>query len=136
MSTSWWLEVLKITEKIIRENAFEHKKNKPGLSANRPSNNWVQKCKDHFLRPPSRPRDHFEHHFFHSVCTGKWRAKQAVKELIPRARVSLRVSGSRVNSRDSPKWRACSPAKWHLLIYALFFINRMKRIRSLWVMCG
>ena len=28
----------KITEKIIRENAFEHKK-----SANRPSNNWAQK---------------------------------------------------------------------------------------------
>ena len=32
---------LKITEKIIRENAFEHKKKKPGLSANRPSNNWA-----------------------------------------------------------------------------------------------
>ena len=31
----------KITEKIIRENAFEHKKKKPGLSANRPSNNWA-----------------------------------------------------------------------------------------------
>ena len=41
MSTSWWLEALKITEKIIRENAFEHKKEKPGLSANRPSNNWA-----------------------------------------------------------------------------------------------
>ena len=27
--------------KIIRENAFEHKKKKPGLSANRPSNNWA-----------------------------------------------------------------------------------------------
>ena len=24
MSTSWWLETLKITEKIIWENAFEH----------------------------------------------------------------------------------------------------------------
>ena len=136
MSTSKWLEVLKITEKIIRENAFEHKENKPGLSANRPSNNWAQKCKDHVLRPLRRPRDHFEHHFFHSACTDKWRAKQAVKELIPRARVFFRVPGSRVNSRDSPKWRACSPAKWHLLIYALFFINRMKRIRFLWVMCG
>ena len=39
---------LKITEKIIRENAFEHKKKKkrvkfnPGLSANRPSNDWAQ----------------------------------------------------------------------------------------------
>ena len=32
-----------ITEKIIRENAFEHKKDKPGLSANRPSNNWALK---------------------------------------------------------------------------------------------
>ena len=33
---------------IIRENAFEHKRKKlglvlnPGLSANRPSNNWAQ----------------------------------------------------------------------------------------------
>ena len=33
------IESSKITEKIIRENAFEHKKKKPGLSANRPSNN-------------------------------------------------------------------------------------------------
>ena len=98
MSTSKWLEVLKITEKIIRENAFEHTKNKHGLSANRPSNNWAQKCKHHVLRPLSRPRDHFEHHFFHSVCTDKWRAKQAVKELIPRTRVFFRVPGSRVNS--------------------------------------
>ena len=32
MSTSWWLEVLKITEKITREIAFEHKKEKPGLN--------------------------------------------------------------------------------------------------------
>ena len=31
--------LLKITEKIIRENAFEQKKKKPGLSAYRPSNN-------------------------------------------------------------------------------------------------
>ena len=38
----WWLKALKITEKIIRENAFELKKKKPGLSANRPSNNWAQ----------------------------------------------------------------------------------------------
>jgi len=29
-----------MTDKIFRENAFEHKKN-PGLSANRPSNNWA-----------------------------------------------------------------------------------------------
>ena len=35
------IESSKITEKIIRENAFEHKKKKPGLSANRPSNNWA-----------------------------------------------------------------------------------------------
>ena len=42
--------LLKITEKIIQENAFEQKKKtkeswvklNPGLSANRPSNNWVQ----------------------------------------------------------------------------------------------
>ena len=27
---------------IIRENAFEHKKKKPGLSANQPSNNRAQ----------------------------------------------------------------------------------------------
>ena len=26
------MEALKITEKIIRENAFEHKKQKPGLN--------------------------------------------------------------------------------------------------------
>ena len=36
-----------ITEKIILENTFEHKKKKtrikfnPGLGANRPSNNWA-----------------------------------------------------------------------------------------------
>ena len=38
------MEALKITEKIIQENAFEHKEKKPGLfnprlSANRLSNN-------------------------------------------------------------------------------------------------
>ena len=33
--------LLKITEKIIRENAFEQKEKKRGLSANRPSNNWT-----------------------------------------------------------------------------------------------
>ena len=27
---------------MIRENAFEHKKKKPRLSANRSSNNWAQ----------------------------------------------------------------------------------------------
>ena len=32
---------LKITEKIIQENAFEQKKKKPGLSSNRSSNNWA-----------------------------------------------------------------------------------------------
>ena len=34
----------KTTEKyhIIRQNAFEHKKKKPRLSANQPSNNWAQ----------------------------------------------------------------------------------------------
>ena len=36
------IESSKITLEIIRENAFEHKKEKPGLSANRPSNNWTQ----------------------------------------------------------------------------------------------
>ena len=35
------MEALKVTEKIIQENAFEHNKMKPGLSANRPSNNWA-----------------------------------------------------------------------------------------------
>ena len=33
-----------MAEKIIRENAFEHKKKKPGLISprvNRPSNNWA-----------------------------------------------------------------------------------------------
>ena len=33
--------LLKIREKIVRENAFEQKIKKPGLSANRPSNNWA-----------------------------------------------------------------------------------------------
>ena len=32
LSTSWWLEALKITEKIIQENAFEHKKRKSGFN--------------------------------------------------------------------------------------------------------
>ena len=31
------------TEKIVLENTFEHKKKKPGLRANRPSNNWAPK---------------------------------------------------------------------------------------------
>ena len=31
--------LLKIAEKIIQRNVFEQKKKKPGLSANRPSNN-------------------------------------------------------------------------------------------------
>ena len=35
------MEALKTMEKIIRENAFEHKK-KPGLSAHRPSKNRAQ----------------------------------------------------------------------------------------------
>ena len=35
------MKALKITEEIIRENAFEHKKKKPGLRANRPWNNWA-----------------------------------------------------------------------------------------------
>ena len=35
------MKALKITEEIIRENAFEHKKKKPRLRANRPSNNWA-----------------------------------------------------------------------------------------------
>ena len=34
----------KIREKTIRENPFEHKEKKPGLSASRPSNNWAHKC--------------------------------------------------------------------------------------------
>ena len=34
-------EALKITEKNIQENAFKHRKKKPGLSANWPSNNWA-----------------------------------------------------------------------------------------------
>ena len=36
------MEALKIAEKIIRENSFEHKEKKPGLSANRLSSNWAQ----------------------------------------------------------------------------------------------
>ena len=33
--------LLEITEKIVRENAFEQKKKKPRLNANQPSNNWA-----------------------------------------------------------------------------------------------
>ena len=33
------------TSKNNGENFFEHKEMKPGLSANRPSNNWAQKTK-------------------------------------------------------------------------------------------
>ena len=42
------IEGSKNNREIIRENAFEHKRKKlgldlnPGLSANRPSNNWAQ----------------------------------------------------------------------------------------------
>ena len=31
LSTSWWLEALKIAQKIIRKNDLEHKRKKPGL---------------------------------------------------------------------------------------------------------
>ena len=34
--------LLEITEKIVRENAFEQKNKKPWLSANQPLNNWAQ----------------------------------------------------------------------------------------------
>ena len=43
------MEALKITEKIVRENTFEHKKKETGvkfnprLSANQPLNNWAQR---------------------------------------------------------------------------------------------
>ena len=36
------IESSKNTREIIPENAFEHKRKKPGLSANRPSNNRAQ----------------------------------------------------------------------------------------------
>ena len=44
LSISWWFDVLWISEKNVRENAFEKNKNKPGLSViiNRPLNNWPQ----------------------------------------------------------------------------------------------
>ena len=35
-----WI-LLKITEKIIQRNVFEQKKKKPGLRADRPSNNCI-----------------------------------------------------------------------------------------------
>ena len=37
----------------MRENTFEHQSKKPGLSANRPSNNWALEIKiaDSFGRP-------------------------------------------------------------------------------------
>ena len=33
--------LLNLTEKVVHENAFEQKKKKPGLSANRPFDNWA-----------------------------------------------------------------------------------------------
>ena len=44
------MEALKITEKIIRENAFEHKKKKPGLGSWGYSNNWALKYGLHSRR--------------------------------------------------------------------------------------
>ena len=38
-SSDWML--LNLTEKVVHENAFEQKKKKPGLSANRPFDNWA-----------------------------------------------------------------------------------------------
>ena len=32
LSTSWWLDALKLAQKIIRENAFERIKKKPGFN--------------------------------------------------------------------------------------------------------
>ena len=40
---SWRLEALKITEKIILENTFEHEKNENRVKRNWPMNNWTQK---------------------------------------------------------------------------------------------
>ena len=37
----WMIGSSKNKREIIRENAFEHKEEKPGLSTNRPSNNWA-----------------------------------------------------------------------------------------------
>ena len=43
------MEALKITEKIVRENTFKHKKKEagvkfnPGLSTNQPLGNWAQR---------------------------------------------------------------------------------------------
>ena len=44
LSISWWFDALWISEKIVRESAFEKNKKKPWLSAiiNRPLNNWAQ----------------------------------------------------------------------------------------------
>ena len=39
----------KNNREIIRENAFEHKKKKPGLNPNRPSNNWAQEKDIRFI---------------------------------------------------------------------------------------
>ena len=61
--------LLKITEKIIRENAFKQKekvtqvKMNHGLSANRPSNNWAQglKRKKWLALPPKTLQSVFKH---------------------------------------------------------------------------
>ena len=51
------MEAQKTTEKIIQENAFEHRKKKPSanrLSANRPSNNWTQNIEEQALATYTR----------------------------------------------------------------------------------
>ena len=73
------MKALKTTEKIIRENAFQHKKKKPGLnltpaSANWPSNTWAMKIICMFTRHESEAQSLSPHynkkigkHFFPSL---------------------------------------------------------------------
>ena len=66
---------LKTAEKIIQKNAFEQKKKKlnPGLSANRPSNNWAQVvishsshvCSQHSFGLPLRMNGMYRTQFDH-----------------------------------------------------------------------
>ena len=61
------MEALKIAKEIIRENSFKHNKKKPGLSANRLSNNWAQ---------------YFKHRSEYSVREIYLTIGQTIKEMI------------------------------------------------------
>ena len=68
------MEALKITENIIRVNAFEHKKKKTRvkfnsrLNANRPSNNWAQHEKSQVTSAEMQPQQNKVYLNFRDSC--------------------------------------------------------------------